>query len=249
MAATLEDLDKRISDLEKSSRGRAKFFAQYFLSPILVVVIGLVFNYQLEQDRKNIQQIEIAQSMITTLFSEDEFKTLATKRLMDEVIENDDLKSEIGRIVEDYLKSKFEASMASKDFESAKQVYSAAKNIGGDYGKEIVEKIENSEETRESFADFNRYEEAAKHEQEGFQALLREDFRAATESFGKAEEIYPDLHSVSEIHQLLEKNQRDFSKQDVRENIYKDIVNKHSWKVPKETVRSLQGKVQRSRLR
>ena len=84
----------------------------------MVVVVGLMFNWQLEKDKKEIQQLQIAQTMLSTLFSEDKFKTLATKRLMDEVLESEKLKNEIGSIVEDYLTVKFNKSFEEGDYDS-----------------------------------------------------------------------------------------------------------------------------------
>lgn len=84
-----------------------RFFTQYILSPLLVVAIGVLVNYQIEQNRQQFQQIRIAQSMLSTLFSDDEFQTLATRRLLDEVLQDEGLKREIGDIVADYMRSKF----------------------------------------------------------------------------------------------------------------------------------------------
>lgn len=73
MKTEKEQLGDRIANLEKSKRGGLGFFVQYLLSPILVVAIGVLVNLQIEKDRKELQQLKVAQSMLTTLFSDDEF--------------------------------------------------------------------------------------------------------------------------------------------------------------------------------
>jgi len=68
MANSVEELENRIMELEKDRRNRLRFFIQYLLSPLLVVIVGVIFNWQLEKGKKEIQQLQIAQSMLTTLF-------------------------------------------------------------------------------------------------------------------------------------------------------------------------------------
>jgi tetratricopeptide (TPR) repeat protein len=240
MPTSIEELESRITKIERSTQNKLSFFVQYFLSPILVVVIGLIFNWQLEMDRKEIQQIEIAQSMLTTLFSDDEFKSLATKRLMDKVLDDESLKSEIGEIVENFLTSKFNDSIRDEDFEAAQQIYSAAKSIGGNVGKEIIAKIDTNKARKESLT---RYEKAIQHEQEGFVALIREDFKSAMENFSKAYNEYSRLHSVAEIHNLLSKNKDKFAESSVQIHIYSEIIKKYSWKVPSGIIQELKMKI------
>jgi len=225
--------------MEKDRHSAFKFFVQYLLSPALVVVIGLIFNSQLEKKRQEIQQLQIAQSMISTLFSEDEFKSLATKRLMDEVLESESLKKEIGKIVEEYLKSKFKQSVQKGDIESAQKVLEAARSIGGNSGASIVEEIQKNPE---SISTITKYEKATKFEKLGFEYLIKENFKKALENFKSSYEIYPDLHSVSEIYYLLEKNENQFSNTETQKIIFKTIVEKYSWKVPLETINAFKAK-------
>ena len=225
--------------MEKDSHGVLKFFVQYLLSPVIVVVIGLMFNSHLEKKRQEIQQLQIAQSMLSTLFSEDEFKVLATKRIMDEVLESERLKQEIGQIVEDYLKSKVNQSIQSGDIGSAQKVLDAAKSIGGDAGASIVDEIQKNPE---NMATINKYDQATRSEKIGFESLIKGNFKSAMDNFKKSSETYPDLHSVSEIYSLLRRNENQFDDTDAQKTIYKTIVEKYSWKVPAETINALKSR-------
>lgn len=223
----------------KDSHGIFKFFIQYLLSPLLVVAVGLVFNSQLEKKRQEIQQLQIAQSMLSTLFSEDEFKSLATKRLMDEVLTSPSLKNEISGIVEDYLKSKFNRSLQNGDIESAQKVLTAAKSIGGDAGQSIVRKIQANPESIDTLT---KYEKATKFETLGFENLIKENFQSALGNFKNSYQTYEDLHSVSEIYALLKRHENTFKNSETRQKIYKTIVEKYSWKIPPETLNALRSK-------
>lgn len=234
MADSHKDLEDRIENLERERQGKFRFFIQYLLSPLLVVVVGIIFNWQLEQDKKEIQQLQIAQTMLQPLFSEDKFKTLATKRLMDEVIESEKLKTEIGKIVEDYLTMKFNQSFKEGDYESAQDILDATSTMGGLVGENIAKGIEQDKK-----ATLGRYQRARPHELKGFDALVNGNFDLALEEFGKAKDIYPDLHSVSEIHALLESHQSEFGEQETRLKIIKTILEKYTWKVPKDIIQDL----------
>lgn len=238
MGNSIEELDYRIERLEKDKQNKFRFFVQYLLSPLLVVAVGLLFNWQLEKDKKEIQQLQIAQTMLASLFSEDKYKTLATKRLMDEVIESEPLKKEIGKIVEDYLTIKFEKSFEEGDYESAQDILKATETMGGAVGKNIAKEIENDKKEV-----LTKYQRAREKELNGFKALMNENLNVALEQFKNAYAIYPDLHSVSEIYHLLEANKNDFDAPETSEKIYREIIDKYSWKVPSDTIQALKNKI------
>lgn len=233
-------LEERVTNLEKDKPGsKWRFFFQYLLSPILVVAIGIIFNFQIEKGRKELEQLKIAQSMLATLFSEDKYKTLATKRLMDAVLQSEALKQSIGRIVEDYLSVKFNQSIQNNDIESAKDILDAAKTMGGTVGENIAKKIETDAGSK---AVLTQYQRAREKELEGFKALIHKDFNIALEKFKEAYSIYKDLHSVSEIYHLLDSNKNNFDDSEVHRKIYKEIIEKYSWKVPNDIISALKSK-------
>ena len=47
-------LEARVAKLEKQSASR--FFVQYLLSPLLVLAVGAVMNYRVEQNRGEIER-------------------------------------------------------------------------------------------------------------------------------------------------------------------------------------------------
>ncbi|MCK5310636.1 MAG: hypothetical protein KAJ62_00905 [Desulfobacteraceae bacterium] len=238
MENSIKGLEGRIEKLEKDKQSKFRFFVQYLLSPLLVVAVGLMFNWQLEKDKKEIQQLQIAQTMLSTLFSEDKFKTLATKRLMDEVLESEKLKNEIGSIVEDYLTVKFNKSFEEGDYDSAQGILKATEIMGGSTGENIAKGIEKDKKVV-----LSKYQSARENELNGYKALVSNNFKLALEKFEEAYNSYPGLHSVSEIYHLLESSQNEFDAPETGVKIYREIVEKYSWKVPDDIIQALKSKI------
>ena len=65
--ATVEDLEKRLSKLEKDSPVR--FFVQYLLSPLLIVAFGTFMNWQIERLRSDVSRLDVAQKMVANLLA------------------------------------------------------------------------------------------------------------------------------------------------------------------------------------
>ena len=230
-------LEDRIKALETKGRNPGRFFVQYLLSPLLVVLAGFFFNWQLERSKRAIQQIEIAQSMLTTLFAGDEYKTLATKRLMDEVLEDPGLREELGAIIRDYLQNTLHRSLGEGNLETVERIIDAARSVGGDTGEGLVRSVEGDPRAQQSL---RQYRDAKEAEQAGFDALIREDFEEARQHFARAFELYPTLHNVEEIHRLLEQNRSNFGDPRIQSRIYGRVVEDYSWKVPEQTLRQLE---------
>ena len=64
--AVLQDLEKRIEKLEKGKDGPARFFLQYLLSPLPLVIIRGLLNLQLEKAKQGFQKIELELKRIET---------------------------------------------------------------------------------------------------------------------------------------------------------------------------------------
>lgn len=239
MAPTIDEIEDRLSKLEKSKEGRGKFYLQYLVSPLLVVLLGLSFNWQIEAGKKDAQQLQLASSMLDTLFADNELKTLATKRLMDEVLQREDLRIALGKIVDEYLSTKFRNSIEQGDIAKAKQISDAATLVGGNSGEAIAAMIQANPSDAKVIS---KYDEALRLEAKAYDALLRGDAREAIQSLEEAEKVYPSFHTVSEVAQLLRRNEGQFSEPMVQEQVIKDVLKNHSWKLPPEVIERLEDK-------
>jgi len=63
------------------------------------------------------------------------------------------------------------------------------------------------------------------------------------EKFKETSDLYPDLHSVSEIYHLLESRQNNFAAPETGSKIYREIVEKYSWKIPNDIIQALKNKI------
>lgn len=83
-------------------------------------------------------------------------------------------------------------------------------------------------------------------ERYGFTMIIQKDIEAARDAFGRAENLYPDLHNVHEIRGLLEERTEAFRSADdeKREALWKEIVSKilldKSWGIPSDIRQKLQ---------
>lgn len=212
-----------------------KFFLQYLVSPILVVALGLVFNAKLEEQRQQLQQIQLAQTMLSTLFSDDYYKSLATKRLLDELL-LDPLRGEMDGIVQEYFSKRANEAIATGDVSVADDIVRAAKIVGGASGKAIVNAVEGNDSNKEALT---RYEDARAKELAGYRALAANDFNGAMKSFDEAAKVYPDLHSVAEVGSLLSANKAQINDPVVQQKIREQVAQQYSWKVPQDIVQRL----------
>ena len=78
-------------------------------------------------------------------------------------------------------------------------------------------------------------EKAKSKEMAGFTYILKKDLKNALERFQEAEYAYPSYHNVYEIGKLL---RRQNDNPDWKA-IYKEIVSKYSWGVPKDIIEEL----------
>jgi hypothetical protein len=90
---------------------------------------------------------------------------------------------------------------------------------------------------------------AAQYEKRGFASLLAHNFDEAYKNFDEAARLYPDLHNVNEIRDLLirQKAQLQWSlwKPDdtgAWKNLYSTILDKYSWGMPADVKAEMEAK-------
>src|SRR4030042_4455173 len=132
----IKNIQDRLTKLEKSNQHKIRFVTQVIISPILVLIIGFILNARLEEKKTSIeekkttiQQFELVQSMLPELFSDDEYIGFATQRIMERVLEDQELKDEISKDVREYYAKKIKDSIAANDPETAQKVVDAAQSV------------------------------------------------------------------------------------------------------------------------
>lgn len=233
------ELEKRVSALEKKRSGGWRFFIQYLASPLAVVVLGAIVSYIVNREQRQLEQVQVAQTMLPALFSTDKFQALATKRLFDAIITDAELRGGLDQIVEDFFTSQIKTAVEQGDMGSVKSVYDAATAIGGVSGTVIANAVNRNQETKDKLA---KYEQARPHELNALEAIADNRLDAALQEIRQAESIYPDLHSVREVRQVLESKRNDFASPAAQAEIKSEVAEKYNWKVPETILQRLRSK-------
>ncbi|MFZ5449551.1 MAG: SPOR domain-containing protein [Thermodesulfobacteriota bacterium] len=144
----LQDLEMRIQKVEKSKESPARFFLQYLLSPLLLVIIGGLLNFQLEKAKQEFHKIELelkrietTQKFMTELFSDNPQRALIAEKLISVIVDKK-LANEIIDIVEKFYSQKLAESLANpKDLQKAEEIKAAAETLQTQAGKKILDKL------------------------------------------------------------------------------------------------------------
>jgi len=104
---------------DKPGSGGIRFFVQYLLSPLLVIVIGAIFYYELEEAKLSFQRLELevkrieaTRGFMTELFSGSPQRAFVAERLIQQIVD-DKLAAEVSSIVKDYHAERIEIGRAS----------------------------------------------------------------------------------------------------------------------------------------
>lgn len=228
--ADIERLDARITKLE--GQGAIHFFFQYVFAPVLVLVLGALLNFQLEHQRERLHRLEVAQEMVSKLFTGNHYQVFATQRLLTRVLEPETAK-ELNDIIDQYYRSLLQADLKTGNVEAVASVYSAAESVGGPAAQQVVAQVMNDPQ---KLAKVEAVQLAARKEHEGFEQLAAQQYEAALQSFEEAERAYPGYHYVYEIGRLLRKQKVALSAPETRpeaeRRIQTEILQKYSAKAP-----------------
>lgn len=224
-----EELNTNAENVKKEKQSKMKIFLTYFPAPVLVVVLQLGFSWMQNQDENEIHQIEIAQSMLPSLFSDDVNVSAATNSLLKAILKNDKLENEVERLATNHINNITKKLYEEENYDSVLAVQDAAKENG-------IETLVDSA-TQQTL---DRYSRARESELGGFEYLAANKIDSAIEKFSEASEVHPTLHSVKEIKDLLESKKDSMADEKTAKRVYKEIVNSYSWKVPKKIIEKIE---------
>jgi hypothetical protein len=234
--ATVEDLDKRLSKLEKESAFR--FFVQYLLSPLLIVVFGTFMNWEIERLRSDVSRLDVAQKMVANLFTGNADQAFATERLMAKLVDPV-LADEIHNIVANYYQNKIAVAVKNGRAEEARDIVQAARGAGGPAAERVVAALAASPEQNRAVS---KVETAARNEREGFESLLRGDYDAAIQSFQAAEDAYPSYHQVYELARLLRQKKSTLADAEAQRRFFSLIAKDYSYGAPPDVLQRLKAR-------
>jgi len=237
-------LESRVSKLEKQSASR--FFVQYLLSPLLVLIVGAIMNYRVEQNRgeiekakSDIQRIDLAQKMIPILFAGNPEQAFATQRLLEKVVDPEVAK-EFKEVIAKYYKAKVELDIKKGDIKSAVETLSAAQSIGGQSADQVVQSVTQDRGKNEAIQKYtSKLQIASQKEREGFENLIAGKYDDAIKSFQASEDAYNSYHQVYELARLLRSRRQDMNDENKRKETFQIIVDKYSYGAPSDLLNQL----------
>lgn len=237
------ELEGRIAKLEK--QGASRFFVQYLLSPLLVLVVGAFMNWRVESNRQNIesarseiQRIELAQKMLPNLFSNNASEAFATQRLMQKVLDPE-MAKEIVAMVENYYREKYKSDVEGGDTKSAVETLTAAQRIGGASADQFAQSVtqQNGNATIQQIK--TGLQLAAEKEREGFENLIHGKYGDAAKSFQESTDAYATYHNSAELARLIKDRGYEMSDGTKRKEVFQVIIDKYSWGVPQDLLNQL----------
>jgi len=239
---TETDLETRVSKLEK--QGSAKFFVQYLLSPLLLLIFGAVLNARVERSREaleeakaDIQRLDLAQKMIPILFAGNPDQAFATQRLMEKVLDPEVAK-DFREVITKYYSAKIESDVKKGDFQAAAATLTAAQNIGGQAAVQVEQSVQGAQKrTLQRYAD--KLHIASLKEREGFEDLLAGKYDEAIQAFQAAENAYNSYHQVYELARLLRSRRQELNDVNTKGKVLQLVVEKYSYGAPPDLIEKL----------
>jgi len=227
---TTDELEARIAKLE--SQGKIKFFVQYLLSPILILLIGGLLNFTVERGKSESNRIDIAQKMIPPLFAGNSDQAFATERLLARVLDANTA-HDLHEIVAKYYQSKIDANLREGNVEAAQKIVSSAESIGGPAAETIVKTVASDKAQTETLQKYaSKSELASQKEREGFESLIAGNYDNAINAFQSAEAAYPRYHDVYELARLIKDRKAQLDDPEKRKELFRLIVSQHSFRAP-----------------
>lgn len=235
------ELETRLVKIEKQSSSR--FFIQYLLSPLLVLIVGATINYkvsnEIEKAKSDIQRIDLAQKMIPIIFAGNPDQAFATQRLINKVV---DTKTaiELEDIITKYYKAKIETDLNTGNIQSAIKTIEAAKAIGGQSAEQVIQSVKEDKEKDKVIKTYSiKFQKASQKEREGFEALIAGKYDDAIKAFQDSESIYNSYHQVYELARLINDHKQEMIDENKRNEIFKLIIDRYSYRAPQDLLDQL----------
>jgi hypothetical protein len=224
-------LESRLSKLESGSKGEA--FMQYLIYPLILALIGVYFERQIENMKDQTQRMQLAQSMLASMFADNHDEAIASERILAKITDRD-FAAEINKIVEDYYAKKMQADVKNGNIDGAVKIKNALDAVGGSLKDRVTAGVDASTlQTVESA------KLAAQKESAGYDDLLNGNLAKALEDFDASEKAYPRFHNSYEIARLLRQHRQEFDKSTVQRQVLDKIVTDFWGYIPKDILQKL----------
>lgn len=201
---------------------------KWFMGSVVIVIVTLVIESGFKERETGIEEMKIYNEYVDIILKADNIEerwklaeyfaiVTPTQRLRERWVNYQSI------LVDDYKRYKgldsVEAQIVSNPTEtmidSLVVIQQEKKEVGG------------------SLVNKSNFQLAEQYESAGFEALLSKDISEAIKNFKMSEDASNGYHSVYEIYIYLLRKKKHFTNTDAEwQEVYSDIRNKYSWKMP-----------------
>ncbi|MGD1947388.1 MAG: hypothetical protein ACFB0A_14270 [Croceivirga sp.] len=231
----LDKLDKRIGGLEKSKKGGQ--WLQFFVFPLILAVLGYFLQNAIIESSEKREQFRLAQDIVSEVYNDTIYeKTIAMKKILYQVLENDELSNIIGEVIEGRLEQLVINGTPKEMTRVLKAVETFSTNadsIGKKFDgiKEIQEKVE------------TRNQMAKAKELEAFTYLKNGELSRAERAFRQVDSIYPAYHQAYEISRYLRHNSDKFNSNSEVIKLQEHTINSFPYGAPEKIVEEIRKQI------
>ncbi|SEE21149.1 hypothetical protein SAMN04487765_1775 [Tenacibaculum sp. MAR_2010_89] len=213
-------------------------FIKWFINTVVIGLLTFFFSWVLDERKQGVEEIKVYNTYVELITKVD---GLAERRLLAEFFSNVTVSGQLKEGWKDYydiLDKQYKNEIAKQDliisktdtttiegkFELEKAILKKSKIEGTGVISPIITKLNPQ-----------NFKLALQKELEGFSLLIDKDIEGAILAFSESENAYNSFHQVYEIEKYLKsKLQSEEVKSDeFWKIIYKDLLEKYSWKMPK----------------
>lgn len=223
MEEEIKKLNGRIEKLENKKEKRWKAILPHLIYPLVLLVIGYILNKQLDNSKKEIQRLQIAQQMVTGMYEEDHSykRTLTSLQLAENVL-GIKMYNSLDRIVQKYFQTDFE----NTSIEEAGALLQVVEAIGGEKFDSVVNL------DTERLTEVRQFNEAKTVQEEGINELINGDVEVAITKLYESEKLSPEFNQNKQMAVYLEDKKDSMDDPEVKKQVYQTLVVKYSKKMP-----------------
>lgn len=210
---------------------------KWFINTVVIGLLTFFFTWILDERKQGVEEIKVYNTYVELVTKVD---GLAERRLLAEFFSKVTVSSKLKKGWEDYytiLDSQYKNEIAKQD--SIITSIDTSTIVGRaelENAILIKNRITNTGLTSPIIAEqkVNNFELALQKELEGFNFLLARDIDGAIDAFSSSENAYNSFHQVYEIEIFLKNKKKSNRLQDDEfwKSIYRELLEKYSWKMP-----------------
>lgn len=233
----LVEINKRITRLERNRN--VNLWLQFLVFPIILAGMGYLFQSTIRDSTEKREQLQMAQGLVEIIFNDTIYdKTIAMRGILYEVLDNEKLSKQLGKIIDNRLKNLILNGPPGEvvKVDVAIRTYSTEADS-------LKSKFSQSTEIQEKLS---KLELTKKMEREAFIYLKNGELQNAEIAFRLVDSIYPEYHQAYEIQRYLRKNREFYDNKVKIPEIQNYTIENFDYGAPKDLLKDIKEQVKTS---